>query len=175
LIGEIIGRDADIIGSDKPLPTLAEAGIEAYIYYQLSKLHGLRGRIALDRFRTWGKTFEYGLEEKQRDITRPEKHARIEVELGKAPHYLDQAADAYLLGITYAQLFSPRSTALPALYDALYDYLKRFNEVELAAFHRHIRAHFLTSLRDKIRFTDLGNLENFLHESVGFAVEGETA
>lgn len=170
LISRIIGRSAELIAEGEPLP--GPRDVEAYIYYQLSKLHGLRGRMAMDGFNRWVEDFEKTLERERPKIIRRERHEALEKELERDPHGLDEAADAYLKSIAYAQLFSPRSTTLSILYDSLYGYLKKFNQVELDAFERCVHAHFLTRRRrtEALQLEDLGDVEEFLHESVGLAI-----
>jgi tetratricopeptide (TPR) repeat protein len=165
LISRIIGQDADLIAPGRPLPT--PRTVEAYIYYQLSKLHGLRGRIAIDRFNAWTQHYSNEFESAHPGASNDAVHKAVERELQNNPHDLDRAVDAYQLGIAYAQLYSPRSTALSTLYNKLYAYLKKFNQVELRAFQQLVHQHPLTLRKHDLRFEDLGDLEEFLYESLG--------
>jgi hypothetical protein len=171
LIGRIIGRNADLITENQPLP--GPRDVEAYIYYQLSKLHGLRGRMAMERFTSWVETFQKALRYNNPGISRAGVHQEVAKELERNPHHLDLAADAYLVAVAYAQLYSPRSTALSMRYDSLYSYLKKFNQVELDAFRRHAHQHHLTRRGEKgetLMLEDLGDVEEFLRESLGLAM-----
>jgi len=174
LISQIIHGNADLIVKGRALPSPTD--YESFILYQLSKLHGLRGRMALDRFMAW--VAERAEEIKQSSLRhedpkrlRQEIHRNIQAELQLHPHHLDEAADGYLLGITYAQLFSPRSMALSALYDTLYDYLKHFNTVELRAFNVQIQEHYLNKLKSQIDLEDFGDVGKFIYESLGTVSE----
>jgi len=147
----------------KPLPTPEHEDL--YVYQQLSKIYGLRGRMAMDQF---GKRIEAIKEsedtkEKRRELTQKDKTVQ---------GYLKDAAEAYVLALAYAQLLSPRSTDLVVIYDALYGYLKGFNLGELGNFHRYesaARKRFQTA---KIKLVDLGNLDEFILDSFGSVREG---
>jgi hypothetical protein len=89
-----------------------------------------------------------------------------------ADQYLEQAAQAYLLGTTYAQLYSARSISLTVLYDRLYNDLKKFNVDELTAFHEKVellrKEYPIDRAREKI--DNLGDLHEFLHETFGLSL-----
>ncbi|MDI6769625.1 MAG: ATP-binding protein [Anaerolineales bacterium] len=140
---------------------------DLYIYQQLSKIFGLRGKMAMENFQRRATQ----IESEQPTLPPAERHKLIH-EDKKAQDYLHKAAEGYVLGLGYAQLLSPRSSALSILYDALYDYLKKFNPTEMKDFHKYeheARERYKTS---EIKLVDLGNLDEFLRDCFGIFAEG---
>lgn len=135
---------------------------DSYIYQQLGKAYNLRGKIAMDRFRKREEEIKTRLIRENRE----ERHKEVRKD-PEAQEYLRLAAEHYVLGLAYSQLFSPRSSALTSLYDSLYEYLKNFNQEELDAFYQYehqAREQYQTA---KIEMEDLGNLDEFLRECFG--------
>ena len=54
-----------------------------------------------------------------------------------------------------------------SLYDTLYDYLKKFNAIELERFFQYEHSARQKYDVDELRGEDLGNLDTFLVESFG--------
>ncbi len=138
---------------------------DLYAYQQLSKMHGLRGQMGLEQFSKRVEEIKKAEsdKEKRRDLIHEDKTAQAR---------LKEAAEAYVLALAYAQLLSPRSSALSVIYDSLYEYLKGFNLTELEDFHRYAsaaRRHFQTA---KVKTADLGNLGEFLLNTFGPLGEG---
>jgi hypothetical protein len=143
---------------------------ELWVFALLSKSHYFRCRMALDSFRSRAGELEKPFpDEADREKRRQIVHADRE-----AQTHLNQAAEMSVLGIAYAQLFSPRSPVLAILHDRLYSYLKSFNPVELDDFHRYTfekkQAYpALQRLQEKLSLAD--DLDQFLHEFVGLPHE----
>ncbi|GAB4579065.1 MAG: hypothetical protein Fur0022_18030 [Anaerolineales bacterium] len=149
-----------------------------YIYYQLSKIHGLYGRLALERFIRWSDEVKQTIYREspvpwfEQRARREYVHQQIQQRLlAKQNTDLTDAANHFWLAITYAQLFSPRSTALSVGYDTLYNYLKKFNDIELQFFQAALNTHYLAqpAYKEKIKnnLEDLGDLTEFMYESLG--------
>jgi len=160
-----------LLEPDQPPPTSGDH--ESIVYYQLSKLHHLRGRMAMDSFRQRADEIE-GEYQGEEHVQRQKRWALVHND-DEAQGRLNQAAEAYVKGIAYAQLFSPRSSALSALYDSLYDYLKAFNQQELDDFTNYERAQRQRYQVDRIEPEDLGNLDEFLSECFGELTARELA
>ncbi|HSD83392.1 MAG TPA: hypothetical protein VLG46_06020, partial [Anaerolineae bacterium] len=139
------------------------------IFAQLSKMCGLRGMVALERFaqHTHSVEEQYPFD-KQREFRQRLIHADEVAQL-----LLERAAEYYSLGAWYAQLYSPRSSALTLLYDRLYNYLKKFNGIEQDDFYRAVRnqrtRYPVAEIKDSIE--DLGNIEHLLYEVLGLSDE----
>ncbi|MBM3145795.1 MAG: ATP-binding protein [Chloroflexi bacterium] len=147
-------------GENLPLPD--RDGL--YNYQQLAKLNGLRGRVAMDRF---GKRVDaikaiYPEEDAQ------QRRERIHLD-SEAGDHLHDAVEHYTLALAYAQLLSPRSSALSMIYNSLYGYLKGFNLTEMADFSRYAVEQRQRYQIDQLRTTDLGKLHEFLVDSFGFS------
>ena len=123
----------------------------AFWYKQLSKMHTLRGEIALTRFRKKG---ESGIESRQTEDLN---------------EYLKSAARDYTLALAYAQMFAPGSAPLTAAYDSLYDFLKTLDLRELSMFYRYERAaHAAYGIKEvSQRVKDLGDLGDFIKDCFG--------
>ncbi|MCS7009869.1 MAG: hypothetical protein NZL98_00690, partial [Anaerolineales bacterium] len=143
---------------------------DIYVYEQLSRMEGLRGRIALE-------SFLQIVEEKKKNIPDREERRRQIHEDEKAQEYLKMAAEHFVKALTYAQLQSPRSHALRLTYDSIYDYLKEFNITELNDFYRQVRlAIDRYGLIQKYEpnslcLIDLGRLDEFLEQMFGLSSE----
>lgn len=133
---------------------------DLYVYQLLSKMHGLRGRMALRQFRSLDEKI------KAKETDKEARRRRLH-EDQQAQESLRQAAKAYVLALAYAQLLSPRSSALVVIYDALYNSLKEFNLTELQDFQTYIhkwRCHYKV---DQLHTTNLGDADAFLQQTFG--------
>jgi hypothetical protein len=138
---------------------------DLHLYQQLSKMYGLRGRMALDQFHSQTE----GLKEVERD---PKKRRGLVRRDKKVQKYLQQAAEAYVLALAYAQLLSPRSSALTIIYDACYDHIKGFNLDELNSFQEFAHKARRKFGVSKIKLADLGSLNEFLAHTFGVPSKG---
>lgn len=116
---------------ENQLPPTAERD-DVYLYYQLSKLSHLRACVAMDHF------LERVKELKAQYPDDPQKRHEVVHTDTQAQAHLKTAAEQYVLASGYAQLFSVRSVALSIIWDAMYDYTKKFNRTELTDFHRYV-------------------------------------
>jgi len=133
---------------------------DLYVYQFSSKIYGLRGRIALKQFRK--REEEFKKEEKDKETRR-----RLLHEDSQAQAFLQQAAEAYVLALAYAQLLSPRSTALAVIYDDLYRHLKEFNLTELEDFQAYVRESRQRYRVKELRTADLADADAFLQQTFG--------
>lgn len=131
----------------------------AYLFHQLSKAYGLRGRVAFERFNQ--------LVEQRKEGQTKETRIQLVHADPTTQAQLQKAAEAYVQALGYAQLFTPRSPALTVIYDALYSYLKKLNVVELMDFYRHERTAYQAYRVAEIEIENLGDLEGFLLECFG--------
>ena len=140
---------------------------EFYLFSQLSKLYNLKGAIAHQRFRQHTDDIE---SEYRRDEQRAYRQYLVRHD-SVAQGHLEELAKCYTLGTAYAQLYSPRSSALSMIYDRLYDILKKFNGNELDAFHEYIGLQRIRYPLEEIgaHVEDLGNIDLFMHEVFGLA------
>lgn len=139
-----------------------------YVYQLLSKMYGLRGRMAMQRF--WKRQEQIYDENRELELGRFDLHKKIG-EDEKTRENLQQAAEYFILALAYSQLLSPRSNALTVIYNLLYDYLKKFNTVEMnlfAQFEGEARKKYKTS---ELKLEDLGNPDDFLRDSFGIEIE----
>ncbi len=123
---------------EKPLSGLGTEKVEPFVWYQASKLYGLKARLAMDEFRRWVEQHP----ERKGVESRVEKERFYEErlkELEKDPHGLDQAAQAWLQSLGYAYRFERCSIVTPIVFAGLYGYLKQFNEYELKAFVTQVK------------------------------------
>lgn len=125
--------------------------LPVFWYKQLSKMHTLRGEMALKHFRNKGNN-----DDSSKRPLDPNT-------------YLERAAHHYTLALTYAQLFAPGSAPLTAAYDSLYDFLRKLNLKELSAFYEYERAaHEVFAIEEvSHRFKNLGDLGDFLKDCFG--------
>jgi hypothetical protein len=137
---------------------------EVYVFQQLSKAFGLRGAITLKRFneRVKDPIAQYSLDQGEQQHLHP--HMDLETQ-----DWLKRAAEAFTLGLLYAQLYSPRSSSITTLYDRLYSSLKKFNPVELEDFYHYAREQRrrFPVVQVKSEAEDFSNLELFLTETMG--------
>ena len=138
----------------------------AYDYAQLSKIHGLKARIAMDKFRACANKLE------DNNPDRDHRHQVVHKDQIAQSH-LRTAAEAYVIGLAYSQLFSVRSNALSLLYDSLYDYLKNFNQTELQDFANYTMMARRRYNTDRVQSENLGNVERFLMQSFGISPDKE--
>lgn len=139
---------------------------DAYVYHELSRVYGLRGRMAMDMFNQRlaeiaGKTQE-----------RLERHKFVDEDV-EARGYLQKAAESYVLALAYSELLSSRSNALSVIYGYLYDSLKKFNDSEMdrfTEFEREARKKYRIS---ELKVEDLSNLDTFLRDCFGIEIEEE--
>ncbi len=139
---------------------------DLYLYQQLSKIHGLRGRIRFKRFTELTEAFKERYPEKSREERQKAlaKNRRVQSELRAA-------AEEYTLAIAYAFLLSPTSSALDMTYNALYEFVKGLNRLEMERFNqyslefqRKYRLHQLSGTRPVY-------IDRFLEESFGLSKE----
>lgn len=133
---------------------------DIYLYQQLSKMEGLRGRLALEEFRQIAEDFRKSFpdrEERRRHI-REDKNAQ---------RLLEEGAKAYVQALNYAQLHSPRSIALTVTYDAIYEYLKGFNLTELEVFYDFAQKAINEYRLTEIIPLDMSRLDSFLQQTFG--------
>ncbi len=139
--------------------------VSSFVWQQLSKIYGLKGKLA----------FEVVLErlaqirqetpgDKQENKRKRLQKAQADEELQKQLH---KAAEKYVLSLSYAQLFSPRTPVLSVIYNQLYQYLKLLNPQEMRWFYQHE-----AELREKYRIRALpvenyGELDRFLLDCFG--------
>ncbi len=139
---------------------------DLYLYQQLSKIHGLKGRMALQRFSQLVEKFkqehpEMSKEERQENLDK-------EPEVQKA---LAEGAEQYTLSIAYAFLLSPTSSALDVTYDALYNFVKGFNRRELERFNAYCRKFQQLYRLESLSSTHAAQIVRFLHESFGVPLQ----
>ena len=125
---------------------LATEGQPYFYYQQMSKLYSLHGRLAFDNY-----------------LAAPDRTSR------SAQHDLDRAAEAYVLTLGYAQIFSPRSVGMTAVYDTLYDILKQLDATQLTNFYRYEQQQRHRYRLDEItsQLDNLGGLQDFLLDCFG--------
>ena len=129
---------------------------DVWWFTQLSKLHSLRAQVAMEQFVI--RAGEIG--KSHEDI---EKRHRAIAEDDTAREKLHDAAEAYALGLGYAELFSPRSPSITLLLENLYEKLKSFNQQELVAFREEAQGFAVKY--PLLKGTAL--LQPYLHESFG--------
>lgn len=139
-------------------PTSDQA--EPYIYMLLGKAWMVRGRLRMD-------LFIQRQEEIKKEIS--DRQARIAAvhQDQTAQQSLRQAAEAFVLALGYNELYSVRSPYIPVAFDALYDYLKKFNRIELRDFYQYQRTARDNYRIAKIEPVDLSDTNLFLEQSFG--------
>lgn len=95
---------------------------------QLSKIQSLKAQIALLQFEERKEHFS---EEKYPDPNL--RHQEIVNDLA-IQEAMKKAVEAFILGIGYAELYSPRAYVITLIYDQIYDVLKKFNHKEQVLF-----------------------------------------
>lgn len=148
-----------VLRKDTP-PPLPQEIDETYALFQLSRLWTVKGRIALDRF--LGRVQE--IQSINRDETKGHQAARLDPQVNQ---HIQTAAEAFVLSLAYALLFSPRAPNIGISFDNLYEYLKIFNNDEMELFYKYqheARQHYRIS---EIKPENLADVEEFLLESFG--------
>jgi hypothetical protein len=129
-----------------------------WIYLQMSKLQMSFGWFAANRFQD--------IVERERQAipdNRTKRH--IAVHRSKAAQRaLSQMAEAYMLGLAYAWVYSPRGGPVNQVLDDLYDRVKGFNQHELDDLDQHIIA-LEKPYPQQQNIVDM--LHQFLHEFFG--------
>ncbi len=179
LVYENIPEEVFIQTKETKYPKVDE--YEPYYYQQLSKGKGLEGLLWMKEFRLAEEAVEARLSEKYSDKAqdfninydiRDKKYAEI-LKDERVKNALRAAAEAYTLGLIYAQIYSPRSTSLTTTYDSLYPYLKKFNHLEIKEFYKFVKAARRNYRAGKMVLVDLGDLQRFMDECAGVSTEEE--
>lgn len=168
-IAQEILADSDLLPKncflrENQMPPQAERD-DAYVYYQLGKLTHLRARVAMDHFIERVKEIEKDYPDN------PEQRRQTVHDDAQAQAHLKHAAEHYVLASGYAQLFSVRSVSLSIIWDAMYDYTKKFNRTELEDFHNYVR-----EAREKYRVKEIkpfnpADADEFLRACFGVGSE----
>jgi hypothetical protein len=145
--------------SEQPPPLTKEH--PSYIFHQASKLYGLYGRIAFDRFSEQVQKVREKYPDQKKD-RQQYVHGNAEIQA-----QLQNAAKSYVQALGYAQLFTPRSPVLAVIYDGLYANLKKLNTTELKDFYRYARQANQEFRIAEIQLENLGDIEGFLGEDFG--------
>lgn len=138
---------------------------DIYVYRQLSKMYGLRGRMALEQFSNYVEEIKKKVLDKQ--MRRQKIH-----ENETSQKFLKEAADAYVLSLAYSQLLSPRSGVLTTTYDWLYNQIKEFNLSELKDFYNYAMQSREKYRAKDIQVADYSDLNQFLEHTFGDLSEG---
>lgn len=142
-----------------------------HFFKHLSKIQNLHGRIASKRFQEGAKEVAV----RNPYLSRAERQKLVHDNPDLCA-YLEEAAGAYIQAAAYAQLFAPTSIQLSIVYDDLYDFLKKMNQIEMNDFYRYER-----QARERYRITEMvienfGDVEEFLRDCFGdYYSEAETA
>lgn len=141
-----------------------------HFFKQLSKIQNLHGRIASRRFQEAVKE----MAAHDPHLSRVERQKLVHND-SRLNSYLEKAADAYVQAAAYAQLFAPTSIQLSIVYDDLYDFLKKMNQMEMSDFYRYEQ-----QARERYRITELvienfGDVEEFLLDCFGDYYPADTA
>ncbi len=139
-----------------PSPKLAEP----YVFMLLGKICTLKGQVRMDQFMAKVSIFKetiYDKQTRQRVIHQDQATANL----------LQEAAEAFVLALGYSKLYSVRSPVFSVTLNALYNYLRKFNETEMADFYRYQRiARKVYNISD-IQPEDTADLELFLLQAFG--------
>ncbi|MBI5303743.1 MAG: hypothetical protein HY868_16525 [Chloroflexi bacterium] len=155
----LIPPDA-LIQENSKLPSAERDDL--YVYTQASKIEHLRAQMSVGRF--CQRTEE--IEKDNPQAKKPELHQFVHQD-SQAQEHLRTAAEAYVRGVGYAQLLSPRSFALTVIYDRLYEDAKKFNLTELNDLQEHIRNAREKYKTGEIKPVDLGDVESYLQSCFG--------
>ena len=131
-----------------------------WIFRHLATAQMIRGWMASDRFHA---RVEY-LRAQNEDATREERKIQVAGD-DIAQGALGEMAQAYVLGIAYAELYSPRSRSIGGMQNDLYGRLKKFNRTELNSFRNQLQI-------VKKQYPDVHSIklvDNFLSEFFGGA------
>lgn len=137
---------------------------DSYIYHYLSKMYSLRGRLTLDRFQERTNAL-YSLYPEDRLSRRATVHAD-----SQAQDILRTAAEHFVCCLSYAQIFSPRSSSLIIAYDNVYEYLKIFNAQELDDFAQYVQEARAQYRSAALKIQDFSDLHVFVSECFGIPV-----
>ncbi len=137
---------------------------DLYLYQQLSKIHGLRGRIRFKQFTALTEAFRERYPEKEER----QKALAKDREVQRA---LRAAAEEYTLAIAYAFLLSPTSSALDMTYNALYEFVKGLNRLEMERFSQYSLEFQRKYRLDQLSGTRPVYIQHFLEESFGLSKE----
>jgi hypothetical protein len=153
--------------ADKPFlihknqsPPMPQKIDETYIFLQLGKLWAVKGRIAFDRFQARVQVIE------QESLNKAAVYEKVQID-AEANQSLQAAAEAFVLSLGYAQLFSARSSGIGIVFDQLYNYLKKFNIVEMELFYKYQHQARQDYRVTGIKPENLADVEEFLLESFG--------
>ncbi len=142
----------------------------SHFFKQLSKMANLRGRIASQRFR---KGVENIMRQNPRLLRRERQEmVRQNAELNA---FLQEAADAYVQAAAYAQLYAPSSIQLTIVYDDLYDFLKKMNQVEISSFYEYEQEARQRYRIPEMEIENFGDVEEFLRDCFGDYYPAATA
>lgn len=123
---------------------------DSYVFFYLSKMYTLHGRVAFKRY----------LRAEEAEVRQS---------------HLRQMAASFVRSLGYAQLFSPRSSALALAYDHLYECLKSLSGRDLERFNVS-QASAGASFRVKqIIPQDFSDLSSFLHDNFGLSSDESAA
>jgi tetratricopeptide (TPR) repeat protein len=143
---------------EMPAPSAQRDDI--FVYKQLSKINGLRGRMALEEF-------NQSVEKIKETYTDREMRNKAVEQDDSAQTSLRDAAKYYVLALNYAQLLSPRSSALTIIYDSIYDYVKMFNLFEIETFYKYVQNTQQEFYAKTITLRNLGKLDDFITHTFG--------
>lgn len=141
---------------------------EPFIFFQISKMRHLEGRVAMERFRQRADVFKQEFPNEQERLRRKQ-------EVHKDPAskaYLKEAADKFVQAIIYSQLYSGRAGILSKIMDSLYSNLIRFNLQELDDFTQYARQFHKQYHGNDLSMERFG-VGEFLEESFGVSFNGK--
>lgn len=137
---------------------------DSYIFFYLSKMYCLRGRLAMDRFRQRAAELRAN-----HATSRPAYQSAMHAD-SPAQQALRSAADNFVRCLSYAQIFSPRSSALSVAYDNIYEYLTSFDAQEVDDFARYELESRKLYRVDDLDIQDFSNLHDFVRDCFGIPV-----
>lgn len=140
-------------------PPLPEEIDQTYAFALFSKLWSVKGRVAFDQFNSRVKVIK-------EESTGNQVRQRVQAD-PIANQRLQEAAEAFVLALGYAQLFSARSVGIKFSFDQLYNYLKTFNHSELEMFYKYQHEAREAYRVAEIRAENLADVEGFLFQSFG--------
>lgn len=150
-----------ILKADQPPPIPDEID-KTYAFYHLGKLFAVKGRVELDRFVQFVDIIK-----QEHPEGSPEERVELVKQRPDALQSLQNAAEAFVLALGHAYLFSPRSPGIGVAFDQLYGYLKKFNIQELELFYRHQHEARIKYRVDEIQSEKLANIDIFMEQSFG--------
>lgn len=145
----------------------AHDAFEPFVFFQLSKMQHVQGRVAIEQFRQRANAIEVDYPGEQYRSQR----LMLVHEDEEAKYILKKAADKFVQAIIYSQLYSGRSGILSRVMDALYGNLIGFNLQELDDFTRHARE-FHKQYRGANLSLESFHIGEFLEESFGVSFNG---